>query len=238
MERVRPILFSTEMVRAVLDGRKTETRRLIMPHNRKKAKEQGYRQGDGLWIDPGTDNGDKEGHIKDYSVSPCWTSFSWYIDKLAPYRPGDILYVRETWNYGYIETSDCLGSFDAWFEQLNPDDEHDLYIEALSGYFYKADEDAPGSNIGMVWRPSIHMPEKAARIWIKVADVRAERLQEITIDGCRKEGCWCGHNGDIFAFMALWDSTIKKADADRYGWNADPWVWVIEFERCGKPAEA
>lgn len=62
-----------------------------------------------------------------------------------------------------------------------------------------------------------------------------ERLQEITTGGCEEEGCWSGHNGDIFAFMALWDSVVKKADIDRYGWDANPWVWVIEFERCGKP---
>lgn len=85
------------------------------------------------------------------------------------------------------------------------------------------------------WKPSIHMPKEAARIWLKVTDVRAERLQDIGIEGCEKEGVWCGNNGDIFAFMKLWDSTIKKPDIDCYGWNANPWVWVIGFGRCEKP---
>ena len=84
MERIRPILFNTEMVRAILAGRKTATRRLIMPHNRNEAKKQGYCQGNGLWIDSSTDNGDKEGHIKDYSISPCWISYSRYINRYAP----------------------------------------------------------------------------------------------------------------------------------------------------------
>lgn len=83
------------MVQAVTDGRKTVTRRLVMPHNRKRASEQGYVQGSGLWIDPATDNADREGHIKDYSVSPCWMSHGCYIESYADYKPGDILYVRE-----------------------------------------------------------------------------------------------------------------------------------------------
>lgn len=235
MERVLPILFNTEMVRAVLEGRKTVTRRLVMPHNRKRAKEQGYRQGNGLWINPDTNNGDASGHIKDYSLSPLWMSYGWYIDNYAPYRPGDILYVRETWNYGYVETSDSPGNSGVWFEQFQPDENHGSCIGALSRYFYKADEDAPGFDMGMVWRPSIHMPRDAARIWLKVTDVRVERLQDITIGGCEEEGCWCGHNGDMFGFMELWDSTIKKKELGLYSWDANPWVWVIEFGRCEKP---
>ena len=212
MSRVLPIFFNTEMVRAILDGRKTVTRRLVMPHNRKKAKELGYQQGNGLWIDPSADNGDKEGHIKDYSISPCWSSYSWYIDKYAPCKKGDILYVRETW---------CNANKDG----TAPD--YYYFADTYICEDYRAEE--------WKWRPSIHMPKEAARIWLKVTDVRVERLQEITIDGCEEEGCWCAHNGDIFAFMALWDATIRKADIKRYGWAANPWVWVIEFERCGKP---
>lgn len=133
MVRIKPILFNTDMVQAVTDGRKTVTRRLVMPHNRKKASEQGYVQGSGLWIDPGTDNGDREGHIKDYSVSPCWMSHSWYIEKYAVYKPGDILYVREKW---------CR----------NPD----------SGEYYYAAKrkKVAGAPYGLRWHPSIHMPRK------------------------------------------------------------------------------
>lgn len=113
------------------------------------------------------------------------------------------------------------------------------------------------------WHPSIHMPKEAARIWLKVTDVRVERLQEIDEDGAWNEGfrftipCLTrisadGHTcdldgpctspikycdmtmGELFG-RELWNSTIKKSDLDRYGWNANPWVWVIEFELCEKP---
>lgn len=104
------------------------------------------------------------------------------------------------------------------------------------------------------------MPKKAARIWLKVTDVRVERLQEITEDGVWDEGfkfkppCLTrvsadGHTcdldgpcmssikycdmtmGELFG-REVWNSTIKKSDLDYYGWSANPWVWVIEFERC------
>lgn len=94
----------------------------------------------------------------------------------------------------------------------------------------------------------IHMPKEAARIWLKVTDVRVERLQEITEECAKKEGA-IDNRGFIHSpdneydsvhtarehFAEIWDSTIKKSDLDRYGWNANPWVWVIEFERCEKP---
>ena len=87
------------------------------------------------------------------------------------------------------------------------------------------------------------MPKEAARIFLKVADVRAERLQDIDIDGIRNEGLLSAavHCGDMEIALKeweiLWNSTIKKSDLDRYGWDANPWVWVIEFERCEKPPE-
>ena len=82
------------------------------------------------------------------------------------------------------------------------------------------------------WRPSIHMPKEAARIFLKVKKVRVERLQDIDDDGVVSEGLKIGD-----PFDELWDSTIKKADIDRYGWKTNPWVWVIEFERCEKTEE-
>ena len=102
------------------------------------------------------------------------------------------------------------------------------------------------------------MPKEAARIWLKVTDVRVERLQDITEEQACMEGTdpWdevCYENngwhptfsdpdsgGDpnmVDGFHKLWNSTIKKSDLDHYGWNANPWVWVIEFERCENPEE-
>lgn len=112
-------------------------------------------------------------------------------------------------------------------------------------YCYKASCDDNEEPSVDTWHPSIHMPKEAARIWMKVKEVRVERLQVITVDGIRREGVGvdpkdCAGKFDyetelFFLFQRLWDSTIKKSDIDRYGWGANPWVWVIEFERCEKP---
>ena len=117
---------------------------------------------------------------------------------------------------------------------------------------YVASDEKPetGWNYSWVKRPSIHMSKDAARIWLKVTDVRAERLQDITEEGAKKEGA-IDNRGFIHSpnneydnvhtarehFVKIWNNTIKKSNLDRYGWDASPWVWVIEFERCEKPEE-
>lgn len=130
------------------------------------------------------------------------------------YQPGDILYVRETW------------------------------AEGADGYEYKTDHK---DSDGWGWRPSIHMPRAAARIFLRVTGVRVERLWDITEEQAKAEGFYKGwaptktasmSSTAKQAFMWTWDSTIKRADQVRYGWGANPWVWVIEFERCEKPEEA
>lgn len=190
MSRVLPILFNMEMVRSILDGRKSCTRRIIKP------QPQGYFEvsEEPLYI---YDTDGKQGKIT------------------PPYQPGDILYVRETWK------------------------------QAPNGYYYY--EDWQRSDIADItkWKPSIHMPKEAARIWLKVTDVRAERLQEITAESSLLEGTdkYIHLNGKfdknaiLTSFMGIWNSTIKKSDFDRYGWDTNPYVWVIEFERCEKPKE-
>ena len=186
---IKPILFNTEMVRAILDGRKICTRRLVKFLPGENPQWTGYIK-DGLMLY----NGRNE---------PCI--------KKAPYQSGDILYVRETWK------------------------------KAPNGYYYY--EDWQRNDIADVtkWKPSIHMPKEAARIWLKVTDVRVERLQDITSEQICREGVEVEYphmlNGEEkrYAFSALWNSTIKKSDLDRYGWDANPWVWVIEFEQCEKP---
>lgn len=226
--RIKPILFNTEMVRAILAGRKTVTRRVIKPRNAIRAKKEGYKQGGyGLWIDPSTDNGDKQGHIKDYSISDMWITWKWYIEHYAPYQIGDILYVRETW------------------ARLVTAKDGEMQSER---YVYKATDTYPFGESGYIvkfrWKPSIHMPNEAARIWLKVTDVRVERLQKITEEQAVKEGA-IDNRGFIHSpddeydeihtagehFKKLWNSTINKKDIDSCGWDANPWVWVIEFER-------
>ena len=133
-----------------------------------------------------------------------------------PYQPEDILYVRETWHkdkYRYIYRAD--------------------YQDTEK--FYRN-----GKEVKIKWKPSIRMPKEAARIWLKCTDVRVERLQDITEIGATKEGCvydveYALGNTAKGHFIEIWNSTIKRSDLYRYGWNASPWVWVIEFERCEKP---
>ena len=193
---IKPILFNTEKVRAILDGRKSCTRRLVKFLSGENPRWTGYIK-DGLMLY----NGKNE---------PC-------IRK-APYQSGDILYVRETWGYPIALNSD-------------------------KQYVFRADEVAESGfkNDSHIWHPSIRMPKGAARIWLRVTDVRVERLQDIDGKGCVKEGIEeepLKYVGDEFVkgmFHDLWDSTIKKSDLDRYSWDANPWVWVIEFERCEKP---
>jgi hypothetical protein len=207
---VKGILFNTEMVRAILDGKKSCTRRLVK--TRRKDACGFYvtrRKADGLFA--GIYEYDENESMFDNQLEP-------------PYQPGDIIYVRETW-HKYIkrvgEGQNChLAEF----------------------YGYKASV-ANSEDAGEPWKPSIHMPKEAARIWLKVTDVRVERLQEITADGIRNEGLSSAavHCGDMEIALKewenLWNSTIKKSDLGRYGWNASPWVWVIEFERCEKTQE-
>ena len=97
--------------------------------------------------------------------------------------------------------------------------------------------------LNVKWRPSIHMPKEAARIWLKVKDVRVERLQDITEEqaktwydeGAGEKDVIYQIGGRVCDFAKIWNSTIKKSDLDSYGWDANPWVWAIEFERCEKP---
>lgn len=187
---IKPILFSTEMVRAILDGRKTCTRRLP-----RKQIEEKYLEYD-EWVQA-------------VAVPGCtYLSEKEFYTQYPPYQPGDILYVRETW---------CKGSWGNEKER----------------YYYKADD----NDFYCTWHPSIHMPKEAARIWLKVTDVRVERLQDMTDDDAEAEGCF-DYTSTALGFPDVWDSTIKKSDRDRYGWAANPWVWVIQFERCEKPEDA
>lgn len=202
MSRVLPILFNTEMVRAILDGRKDATRRIV----------KGFIPNDAVW---GYTAFTPKGYIS------CRGTFAdGYGEKFfkLPCEPGNILYVRETWK------------------------------KAPNGYYYY--EDWQKNDIADItkWKPSIRMPKEAARIWLKVTDVKVERLQNITEDGSKAEGA-IDNRGFIHSpdneydrihtarehFIEIWNSTIKKSSLDRYGWDANPWVWVIEFERCEKP---
>lgn len=194
---MKPILFNTEMVRAILDGRKTQTRRIIKP------------QPDRFF-----EVCDTQGNFHLYDVE-------WGLGSIYPrYQIGDILWARETW-------------------QDMSNDEGD--------YVYLADGDRGLTNWSVTtkqikWRPSIYMPREAARIFLRVTNVRVERLRDIGGQGHHddlfKEGAY--QIGDstgremLQRFAELWNSTIEKKDLDTCGWEANPWVWVYEFERVSE----
>ena len=186
---IKPILFNTEMVRTILDGRKTCTRRIIKPQ--------------------------LTAHYGTQCVKP-------------PYQPGDVLYVRETWG---IYTESWL---DADYFMYKAD-----YPANAATYTY---QDGTICDLPR-WHPSIHMPKEAARIWLKVTNVRVERLNEITDKGAEREGAQPDYPFDydvdkwpnLEHFKKIWNSTIKKSDLDRYGWDANPYVFVIEFVKIDKP---
>ena len=207
---MKPILFNTEMVQAILDSRKTTTRRIIKVNN--SLEFMGFKEGKALL---------GKGCCIHESIK-------------APYMPGDILYLRETWGI-----SNPMGDF--------------ARNNMTAEYIYKAGY-AKGERISItredeknlgVWKPSIHMSKVAARIFLKVTGVRVERLKRIEAGQCKAEGIDLGYKiensfdaGEYCkAFGELWDSTVNKKDIDKYSWNANPYVWVIEFERCDKPNE-
>lgn len=221
-KHIKPIIFNTEMVRAILDGRKTVTRRVIKPQplGRIAYIMAGYKHGS--WSYPGADTykywGDE--WKKPEGLSSEESNRHW----APPCHTDDILYVRET--FAKIGEDVDID----WFENSEQ-----LYNGM---YIYKADG-IDLSDIGR-WHPSIHMPTAAARIFLRVADVRVERLQDMKMSDIQAEGVvpvsvnggqWQQWQMDYM--KPVWDKTIKNRG--HYGWDANPWVWVIEFERCDQP---
>lgn len=196
----KPMLFNTEMVKAILDGRKTQTRRILKITTAPVLYAE---------VTPPSSI---------QITKDCMAAVRWNSDVIGgfdlkpPYLPGDILWVRETWQY--IPESDTDGF-----------------------YVYAADREEPAD---WKWRPSIHMPREAARLFLRVTSVRVQRLQNITSGEAVAEGIKSNLRSPseaadaLIAFEELWNSTLKPADLPLYGWGANPWVWVIGFVRIEK----
>ena len=214
--RMKPILFNTEMVQANLNGIKSATRRVA------------FRNED-LRKFPRPDNPDVwwfRGR-----AYPNWDSAMRSpqgVLSLCKYKKGDILYVRETWDNEPVTPGGHFRPSGVWY--------------------YKADGDLRPEAWRGNWHPSIHMPKEAARLFLKVTNVRVEMLQDIDEGGAKAEGanfCNGKHVGveekmrrsAVERFADIWNRTIKPADIDLYGWYANPWVWVIEYERREKPED-
>lgn len=197
----KPILFSTEMVKAILENRKHVTRRIVKPH-RKAVIEN-------IWIDK------EDGQVVVVYDDNYHIGEKGYIK--PPYAVGNVLWVRETWQL-----------LPSGFNEMPPEER----------YIYKATDEL--SNECTKWRPSIHMPRKAARLFPKVKSIRVERLRDITEEDAIAEGFistaeltpdGSDYKG-LYArehFRELWDGIYKSQG---YGWEQSPYVWVVEFEKA------
>ena len=211
--RIKPILFNTEMVQAILEGRKTQTRRIIKgldtlnAYRAEPVKDAcGEHKGWDFWYERYEDD--------PLYFGPGWVQTTYFIED--PYSIGDVLWVRETWDKA-------------------PESRSNLFHEV---YYYRADGDLRPVSWQSNWHPSIHMPKEAARIFLKVKEVRVERLHDMDEEAAIAEGFTdspAGTASPLERFTTLWDKTVKREDLRKYGYQANPWVWVIEFERCEKP---
>jgi hypothetical protein len=225
----RPILFKAPMVRAILAGRKTQTRRIVtVPwQGRVRALPYGpyYVDTDGeLFV--ADDYGDYH-RIEDWTTSPCG-------------RPGDRLWVRETWRTEerHCDRADGI--------RYRADDDFVVIDDTPEAADRWIDAHKNGVHANR-WRPSIFMPRALSRILLHVASVRVERVQAISEEDARAEGVNPSDAAIVFtndahgrayrvsementhrgAFACLWDSLIDEKDTK---WNANPWVWRIGFE--------
>lgn len=207
------------MVQAILEGRKTQTRRAIKPQPIHDISQYHLNNAGNLWVSRSAKNADGGYYL--------WSA-------KCPYgQVGDVLWVRETW-----QLFTPYGPEDYYFGYKASPGE--IGNEASSKYDYASPD---------VWKPSIHMPYEAARIFLRITDIRVERLQDISEDDAIAEGVErvadYGTTGyklytepdaaysDIdakWSFESLWQS-INGADS----WDANPWVWVVTFERIPKP---
>ncbi|MDD1133173.1 morphogenetic protein [Pseudomonas shahriarae] len=226
----RPILFSAPMVRAILEGRKTVTRRAI--------KVQPHIDASGNFC-VGSSNYGQDGYGKPVTKH--------FVNGCCPYgKPGDRLWVRETFALLGNEDGCCID----WQDNLVKGDERDaarIYRASCPPGDYGLNQipakaewkpDTEAMEYDGAWRPSIHMPRWASRILLEITDVRVERLQDITYEQAAAEGVhrgplreWCAsdeggacHKYPVPAFRDLWQSVGGN-------WNANPWVWVVEFKR-------
>ena len=224
MSKDYPVFFNDEMVRAILDGRKTQTRRVM-----KLSHERGM-------LNPVVRG--RNGEISSVSCRLAPT--------LCPFgQPGDRLWVRETWALLGNEDGCCVD----WNDNLCKGDEklaariYRASCERLPGDYglWSIPDDADwkphteNQKFEGAWRPSIHMPRWASRLLLEITDVRVERLNGISDADALREGCSTASmkSGDNLAdvFGRIWSSIYGEES-----WRANPWVWMIEFKRVDENA--
>jgi len=220
MSKTKPMIFNGEMVRAILEERKTQTRRVIKPqidwlmkYPKSVNVEKWVNHQNNTWW--GMPN-----HIEDSDPSPA----HFCIVKCPYGRPGDQLWVRETFQYLNFFKYNGIGyRADGGLKEFQKD-----FIQFPSSLVDIDDlvyNDTP-------WRPSIYMPRWASRIDLEITNVRVERVQGIPIDNITDEGVgipdWDTADVLLAKWIKLWDSINAKRG---YSWDVNPWVWVINFRK-------
>ncbi len=207
-------IFNTEMVKAILDGQKTQMRWCVKPQpticTEEELKDRALSGFDPYGFTIGITTPEK-------SAKEC------------PCQPGDILWVKEPWLQRKCD--DCQDC------DCGPDIIRKWkVIPCYDGiYLYNATDFISRP---IKWRPCIHIPREAARIFLRVTGVRAERLNDMCEEDAMAEGFAdspAGTDSPLKRYSAYWDRHIKCVDLREYGWDANPWVWAIEFERCEEP---
>ncbi len=235
--RLRSIIFTSDMVRAILDSRKTVVRKVIKPQPKMKL----------CYTAMGSSNVGKWTY-------PSPTAHKYWGDE---WRLADDITSEDrakTWNPP-CHTDDILYVREIWARHGNPKAGRPMH------YDYKADRDDPrlwDNGFIAEWESPVRMPKEAARLFLKVTNVSVERLHDAPLESVLQEGiatqcASCAKRCQApdlsvgkakldrlpcaVEFRNLWDSKVRKAVLKEYGWSADPYVWVIEFERCEKPEE-
>jgi len=216
MEKTRPMLFSGPMVRAILSGRKTQTRRVVKPQPDKTLDGEPYWSVGGFRLSP-------------LAQKPLEPVYAW----------GSTIWVRETWATATSDNGPCICYQADCNRHYLVDDaypvEYERYPNAGTDAWCNWASDLEAGTEGR-WKPSIHMPRWASRITLEVTGVRVERLQEITEEDAKAEGVGASEAAEMpdgkpcysLPFQMLW-SCMYGTDTPR-SWDANPWVWVVEFK--------
>lgn len=225
--RERPIIFNADMVRAVIDGRKTQTRRIIQsPAKNMQASGQkviDYREPGDKWY------GEHVFSMRNSSGTWCDYTKEQFLAKCPFGAVGDRLWVRETWmpdaprdgTWGDVEFYGCKGSPLSMIPERYRTPDHCIHRAGWDGH----------EMVG--WTPSIHMPRWASRIALEITGVRVERLSALSDDDARNEGCpaQLPHNPEDQHQARTWFRGLWSEIYGEESWQANPWVWVIEFKR-------
>ena len=226
------LMFKAPLVRAILSGQKIQTRRVV---KRQPAPGQGMVNAAYC--------GDRHLWLRDGRCSESDPAYEW---RCPVGKPGDRIYVRETFVQGYEEDRDT-GVLLTCDEEGNEIPKTTWYRATNRDLTWSNDGE---SEVNVPWKPAIHMPKALARLWLEVTGVRMERLQSISEDDCITEGihalphqaaepgCWW--TSDVAAGAALHGRTPRNAfqllwESTGGDWHANPWVWVIDFKRIEKP---